>query len=248
MTEARRSEIYVGLMSGTSLDGVDVAILEFAEFPPRLLYCNTTPYNTSLREKLIALCRLQTTSLDNLYSLDAKLGETYAELVNSALVNAEIEHQQITAIGCHGQTIRHSPDSSTPYSVQIGDPNRIVTLTGITTVADFRRKDIALGGQAAPLAPSFHRFLFRSDEEDRVKGLDLGADDYVTKPFSPRELSSRIRAVLPFVRWMRWIVGHLALPLSAPLPRFSTTLAGRTRPIESHWFCEAHGRSARRLL
>ena len=179
MTEARRSEIYVGLMSGTSLDGVDVAILEFAEFPPRLLYCNTTPYNPSLRESLIALCRSQTTSLDNLYSLDAKLGETYAELVNSALVNAAIEHHEITAIGCHGQTIRHSPDSSTPYSVQIGDPNRIATLTGITTVADFRRKDIALGGQAAPLAPAFHRFLFRSDEEDRAV-INIGGISNVT--------------------------------------------------------------------
>ena len=179
MTEARRSEIYVGLMSGTSLDGVDVAILEFAEFPPRLLYCNTTPYNTSLRESLIALCRSQTTSLDNLYSLDATLGETYAELVNSALANAAIEHQKITAIGCHGQTIRHSPDSSTPYSVQIGDPNRIATLTGITTVADFRRKDIALGGQAAPLAPAFHRFLFRSDEEDRAV-INIGGISNVT--------------------------------------------------------------------
>jgi len=166
-------------MSGTSLDGVDVAILEFAEFPPQLLYCNTTPYNASLRDRLLALCRSQTTSLDELYSLDAELGETYAEVVNSALDNAAIAHQEITAIGCHGQTIRHSPDSSTPYSVQIGDPNRIATLSGITTVADFRRKDIALGGQAAPLAPAFHRFLFRSDEEDRVV-INIGGISNIT--------------------------------------------------------------------
>lgn len=192
MTEAECNEIYVGLMSGTSLDGVDVAILEFADFPPRLLHCNTTPYSASLRERLLKLCRSQTTSLDNLYSLDAELGETYAELVNSALVEAEITRQEITAIGCHGQTIRHSPDSSTPYSVQIGDPNRIATLTGITTVADFRRKDIALGGQAAPLAPAFHRFLFRSGEEDRVV-VNIGGISNIT--YLPASLE---QAVLGF--------------------------------------------------
>ena len=179
MTEAERSEIYVGLMSGTSLDGVDVAILEFADFPPRLLFSKTTPYNPSLRDRLQTLCRSQTTSLEKLYSLDAELGETYAELVNSALVEATITRQEIAAIGCHGQTIRHSPDSSTPYSAQIGDPNRIATLTGITTVADFRRKDIALGGQAAPLAPAFHRFLFRSDVEDRVV-VNIGGISNIT--------------------------------------------------------------------
>jgi anhydro-N-acetylmuramic acid kinase len=186
VTEPRRSEIYVGLMSGTSLDGVDVAILEFAEFPPRLLHCNTTPYDTSLRDNLLALCRSQTTSLDKLYCLDAKLGETYAEVVNSALVDSAIERQEIAAIGCHGQTIRHSPDSSTPYSAQIGDPNRIATLTGITTVADFRRKDIALGGQAAPLAPAFHRFLFRSDEEDRAV-INIGGISNITYLPASRE-------------------------------------------------------------
>lgn len=179
MTGARRSEIYVGLMSGTSLDGVDVAILEFAEFPPRLLYCNTSPYKSALRDRLMELCRSQTTSLDELYSLDAELGETYAEAVNNALDRAAIASNAITAIGCHGQTIRHSPDSSTPYSAQIGDPNRIATLCGITTVADFRRRDIALGGQAAPLAPAFHRFLFRSGEEDRIV-INIGGISNIT--------------------------------------------------------------------
>jgi anhydro-N-acetylmuramic acid kinase len=162
------SEIYVGLMSGTSLDGVDVAIVDFAEFPPRLLHCATTPYSALLRERLQELCRSQTTLLENLYSLDAELGEIYAGVVNAALASAGMSAGEIVAIGCHGQTIRHSPDSDFPYTAQIGDPNRIAVLTGIATVADFRRKDIALGGQAAPLAPAFHRFLFRSDAEDRV--------------------------------------------------------------------------------
>lgn len=164
----RSSEIYAGLMSGTSLDGVDIAIADFAEFPPRLLYCATTPFAAPLRARLLELCRTQTTSLDSLYSLDAELGEVYAEVVNTALSESGIPRDQVIAVGCHGQTIRHSPDSAMPYSAQIGDPNRIAALTGITTVADFRRKDIAVGGQAAPLAPAFHRFLFRSAEEGRV--------------------------------------------------------------------------------
>ncbi|HUV21335.1 MAG TPA: anhydro-N-acetylmuramic acid kinase [Gammaproteobacteria bacterium] len=168
MTPERGNELYVGLMSGTSLDGVDVAIVDFAEFPPALRYCSTTPYSESIRNRLVELCRSQTTSLDKLYSLDAELGEIYAGVVNAALTCAGITADQVIAIGCHGQTIRHSPNSAMSHSAQIGDPSRIAVLTGISTVADFRRKDIALGGQAAPLAPAFHRFLFRSGEEDRA--------------------------------------------------------------------------------
>ena len=168
MSPAQGSELYVGLMSGTSLDGVDVAIVDFTQSPPQLHFCSTTAYSDSVRDRLLALCRSQTTSLDELYSLDAELGEIYAEVVNAALKKAGIPPQQIVAIGCHGQTIRHSPDSAVPYTAQIGDPNRIAVRTGIDTVADFRRKDIALGGQAAPLAPAFHRFLFRSSKENRA--------------------------------------------------------------------------------
>ncbi len=155
-------------MSGTSLDGVDVAIVDFAEFPPRMLHGSTMPYSVPMRQRLHELCQSPSTTLDNLYSLDAELGELYAELVNQALKLASVDHEQVAAIGCHGQTIRHSPDSDRPFTVQIGDPNRIAVLTGITTVADFRRKDIALGGQAAPLAAAFHRFRFRSDDENRA--------------------------------------------------------------------------------
>ncbi|MBT8437881.1 MAG: anhydro-N-acetylmuramic acid kinase [Gammaproteobacteria bacterium] len=155
-------------MSGTSLDGIDVAIVDFGNFPPRIIHGHTTPYPDSLRQRLHDLCQSPSTTLDLLYGLDAELGELYAEAVNQALELASLDTAGVAALGCHGQTIRHSPDSAMPYTAQIGDPNRIATLTGITTVADFRRKDIALGGQAAPLAPAFHRFLFRSNDENRV--------------------------------------------------------------------------------
>ena len=168
MNSSSSSEVYVGLMSGTSLDGIDVAIVDFGNFPPRIIHGHTTPYPDSVRQRLHNLCQSPSTTLDNLYGLDAELGELYAKAAKQALKLASLDTARVVALGCHGQTIRHSPDSTTPFTVQIGDPNRIATLTGITTVADFRRKDIALGGQAAPLAPAFHRFLFRSDDENRV--------------------------------------------------------------------------------
>ena len=168
MNHSRSSEIYIGLMSGTSLDGVDVAIVDFSQFPPRLLHCQNTPYPQDIRQALKTLCQAQSSTLDALYSLDAQLGEIYAESVNESLQAAAIDRGDVIAVGCHGQTIRHNPDASPAYTVQIGDPNRLATVCGITTVADFRRKDIALGGQAAPLAPAYHQFLFRSKTEDRA--------------------------------------------------------------------------------
>jgi len=180
-------EIFIGLMSGTSLDGIDVAIVDFSEYPPRLLHCSTAAYDETMRQRLHSLCRSETTTLDNLYSLDAELGELYAKSVSQALQLASLEPANIVAIGCHGQTIRHSPDSATPYTAQIGDPNRIAALTGIATVADFRRKDIALGGQAAPLAPAFHRFLFRADDENRAL-INIGGIANITYlPSNPAE-------------------------------------------------------------
>ena len=163
-----KDEIFLGLMSGTSLDGVDVAIVDFGGFPPRLLHGSTTPYPDDLRSRLRQVCRTQQASLDTLFTLDAKLGEFYAACALRAIENCGLAPGQVTALGCHGQTLRHSPGSETPHTVQIGDPNRVAALTGIDTVADLRRKDIALGGQAAPLAPALHRYLFRSDAEDRV--------------------------------------------------------------------------------
>ncbi len=164
----RSKEVYLGLMSGTSLDGVDVAIVDFNESPPRVLHCQTTPYPVSTRQALQALCQSQSSSLDDLYRLDAELGELYATTVKNALAAAALNREDIAAVGCHGQTIRHSPNTSPAYTVQIGDPNRLAAGCGITTVADFRRKDIALGGQAAPLAPAYHQFLLHSAAEDRV--------------------------------------------------------------------------------
>jgi anhydro-N-acetylmuramic acid kinase len=162
------AEIYIGVMSGTSMDGIDVAIVDFSSFPPTLLHCSTQPYEAALRRKIQHITDEQRVSLDALFSLDTELGIAYAEAINLALGTIEMGAEQVVAIGNHGQTICHNPNSIHSYTAQLGDPNRIATLTGIDTVADFRRKDLAVGGQAAPLAPAFHRYVFQSDTENRV--------------------------------------------------------------------------------
>ena len=168
MQDVSSNEIYIGLMSGTSLDGVDIAIVDFAQYPPTLIHCATWPYEQPLRGRIEEIVTSGTASLDSLCQLDVELGNTYAEVVNRSLEETKLDITMIRAIGNHGQTIRHSPNTDLPYTLQIGDPNIIAAKTGITTVGDFRRKDIALGGQGAPLAPAFHRYMFSSDSRDRA--------------------------------------------------------------------------------
>ena len=100
MNRPTGSEIYIGLMSGTSLDGVDVAIVDFSEFPPRLLHCATTPYSDTTRQRLVELCRAPSITLDSLYGLDAELGELYAESVNQALALTSVDRGDIEIQHC----------------------------------------------------------------------------------------------------------------------------------------------------
>ncbi len=162
------STIYIGLMSGTSLDGIDIAIVDFATHPPKLVHCATRPFEKSLRQRIRDITLDNRASIDALCQLDVELGITYAEIVNRSLDAAGLERSQIRAIGNHGQTIRHHPSGDFPYTLQAGDPNTIAARTGISTIGDFRRKDVALGGQGAPLAPAFHNFMFRADNSDRA--------------------------------------------------------------------------------
>ena len=168
MSQNPGSEIFIGLMSGTSLDGVDIAVIDFAAVPAKTLHIKTVPYPGELRQQLRDLTHSQTTTLDELYGLEARLTLSYAEAVAAAMKQSALTPEKVVALGCHGQTIRHRPDASPPYTAQLCDPGRLAALTGITTVGDFRRKDIALGGQGAPLAPAFHQYLFRTNEEDRA--------------------------------------------------------------------------------
>ncbi|MCP3687857.1 MAG: anhydro-N-acetylmuramic acid kinase [Gammaproteobacteria bacterium] len=162
------SQIFIGLMSGTSLDGVDIAIVDFGQHPPQLIFSHTEAYETTLQQELRNITRAESTTLDDLCQLDIEVARFYAALVNSSLANLPIDPGSICAIGSHGQTLAHNPDTDPTYTLQIGDPNTVAAATGITTVADFRRRDMALGGQGAPLAPAFHKFLFHSSEFNRA--------------------------------------------------------------------------------
>ena len=164
------AEIYVGLMSGTSVDAIDavlVAIHPGVE-SPRLLAALAIEMPDRLRQDILALCQAGDNEVDRLGVLDAELGQLFADAALAVIRRGEVEPAAVRAIGSHGQTIRHRPSGQIPFTLQIGDPNRIAEITGITTVADFRRRDMATGGQGAPLVPAFHEAVFRCDTEDRV--------------------------------------------------------------------------------
>jgi anhydro-N-acetylmuramic acid kinase len=162
------SDLYLGLMSGTSLDGIDAAIVNFDGSMPVVLHCLTEPYPQSISSRIQELTRATSITLNELCGLDVEIAEYYVKVVHQILADASIPADRIRAIGSHGQTIHHNPDQKPRFTLQIGDPNTLCAGTGITTVADFRRRDMALGGQGAPLAPAFHQAVFRSADKNRA--------------------------------------------------------------------------------
>lgn len=168
------SDLYLGLMSGTSLDGIDAAIVDLSGSQPKILGARTQSYPSEFREQLRDLAQGNTANeIEVLGSLDTQLGELFANAALTLISTSEIPNAPIRAIGSHGQTIRHRPNGPHPFTLQIGDPNIIAERTGITTIADFRRRDLAVGGQGAPLVPAFHAACFRSSNEERAV-LNLG--------------------------------------------------------------------------
>jgi len=176
--------LVIGLMSGTSADGIDAAVVEWPEAeetrPFRLLAHVETPFSPSLQSRIHALAAgslAGSTVLATLASLDVELGELFAAAAIEAASEAEVSLQKIDAVASHGQTVAHHPELRA--TLQIGDPSVIAERTGCTTVADFRSRDIALGGQGAPLAPFFHLAAFSSAAENRVV-LNLGGIANIT--------------------------------------------------------------------
>jgi len=173
------AERFIGLMSGTSLDAIDVAIVEFETHYPKLIASHSQTLPTELRDTLLSLNRSRAGEIKRMAIADVQWAEYAAKAVNHLLSESKIPASDISAIGSHGQTIRHAPDNDTPYTLQIGDPNTLAELTGITTVADFRRRDLAAGGQGAPLMPSFHNAMLRVNDETRVI-LNIGGMANIT--------------------------------------------------------------------
>ena len=161
-------QYFAGLMSGTSMDAADAALVDFSGGQPRLTATHRTPLTPELRAALLALCTPSPNEIERMAELDARMGEIFADSALALLKKAGVKATEVHAIGSHGQTVRHQPGGPYPFSLQIGNPVLIAQRTGITTVADFRRADIAVGGQGAPLVPAFHNAVFRSAQHDRV--------------------------------------------------------------------------------
>jgi anhydro-N-acetylmuramic acid kinase len=159
---------YIGMMSGTSFDGLDAVLIDFAD-NFKTLGNISLDMPEALRMQLQQISQTNEPHLlTNLYTLDAELGSFYSEAVQQLLHATKTNAKDILAIGCHGQTIRHFPNANPPFTAQLGDPNIIAAKTGITTVADFRRRDLAFGGQGAPFAPLFHHAFMQSPNENRA--------------------------------------------------------------------------------
>ncbi len=168
-----KSGRYIGVMSGTSLDGVDVvlAAIDRHMVAQQASYCH--PFPPALRQRVLAICQGQPLTLSQLGQLDTELGKLFAEAVVTLMRQQALEADDIVAIGCHGQTVWHEPGSFAPNTLQIGDNNQIAAATGVTVVGDFRRRDMALGGQGAPLVPAFHQALLMDSSERRMV-LNIG--------------------------------------------------------------------------
>ncbi|PCK07649.1 MAG: anhydro-N-acetylmuramic acid kinase [Alteromonadaceae bacterium] len=174
-----KNQLFVGLMSGTSGDGIDAAIVDFSSATPKVLRTLQHNFDTPTRERIKQLAQPGANELDTYGELDIELGQRFAQAVIDLLADANISADEVVAIGSHGQTVRHRPRFNYPFTLQIGDPNVIAQQTGITTVADFRRRDMAAGGQGAPLTPAFHQSFFRSDQQSRCI-INIGGISNIT--------------------------------------------------------------------
>jgi len=164
----QQSGLYIGLMSGTSLDGIDAVLVAFdhANTNPKLIGKFYLPYDDAMKLAILNLHKPAHNELHQAQIIANQLARQYALAIHSLLAQTTHSPQEILAIGCHGQTIRHCPEHG--YTLQIGNAALLAELTGITVVSDFRSRDIAAGGQGAPLVPAFHDKLLRHPDIHRV--------------------------------------------------------------------------------
>ena len=166
------TQLYIGIMSGTSMDGTDAVLIRMQgnQWQGALAHA-FTPYSDDLRQELLNLQNIGDNELHRSNILSQTLSRLYAQTVHTLLSEQNLPAEAVTAIGCHGQTVRHAPEHG--YSIQLADLPLLAELTGIFTIGDFRSRDLAAGGQGAPLVPAFHQALFQSDSETRVV-LNIG--------------------------------------------------------------------------
>lgn len=173
-------DLYVGCISGTSLDGLDVAVMRFRDeaYPDMLAAC-TYPFPPALHAELMRLTFAGENEIYRVGQAHVTLGRFIGDKVLLLLASEGIPYDDVRAIGSHGQTVRHHPEAQPAFTLQIGDPNVIVETTGIAAVSDFRSRDVAAGGEGAPLACAYHRYLFGHPRQDRAI-VNLGGIANVT--------------------------------------------------------------------
>ncbi|MFT5704199.1 MAG: anhydro-N-acetylmuramic acid kinase [Shewanella sp.] len=170
---------YIGLMSGTSMDGIDAVLVDFSQEQATLIERHSQDIPKHTLNGLQRLCLTGSDEITRLGQIDRSVGKLFAAAVNALLTKAGVSKEEVIAIGSHGQTVRHMPNLDMGFTLQIGDPNTIAVETGIDVIADFRRKDIALGGQGAPLVPAFHQQMFSKPGTNRVI-VNIGGISNVT--------------------------------------------------------------------
>lgn len=211
--------LYIGLMSGTSMDAIDAVLVAADDIGFEVLHMHSARYDSDLDARLKRAIA-NDASPDEVGRLDRRVGEAFAQCALELLKRAGVAAPSVSAIGSHGQTLRHAPDGEEGFSLQIGDPNTIAERTGIPTVADFRRRDVAAGGQGAPLVPAFHAWAFGSEVEPRAI-VNLGGIANISLLLPPISDSSDSLPTTGFdtgpanTLLDNWCLKHRSLPYDA---------------------------------
>jgi anhydro-N-acetylmuramic acid kinase len=212
---------YVGLMSGTSMDAIDAVLIRIdGNENLEVVAALTSPFPANIPVRLRELISEHAPSMHEVCTLDTQLGEIYADAVLELLAKSNVRTDRVRAIGSHGQTLFHRPDNKHPYSLQIGNPSLIAEKTGITTVADFRSRDLAAGGQGAPLVPAFHKAIFSSQDNARVI-VNIGGIANIT-------LLPKIKDKLP-------VYGYDTGPGNCLLDTWSRSCRGKSYDANGDW-------------
>jgi anhydro-N-acetylmuramic acid kinase len=186
------AKFYIGLMSGTSADGIDLALVDFNAGDVALVASYYQAYDNTTRQHITELYLPSNNEIDRAFSLDITLAHQFSDAIKALLKQEKLAPDDIIAIGNHGQTIRHRPtpnsEIKSPFTLQIGCNQTLAVLTGIRVIGDFRTKDIALGGQGAPLVPAFHQFLLPPTQRDTFL-VNIGGIANLT--FLPKKGSTR---------------------------------------------------------